>query len=135
MQKRTGGCNCRQVTFVVLGDPVRTGFCHCQICRKETGSIGNHFAVWPDSNVTVRGRTNSWIASTDNRHFCPTCGSSVFSIVDGAEEVEIKAGALDDLPTELKPSYELWVERKEPWLAGLEGVEQHIGNKPGIQAT
>jgi hypothetical protein len=129
MQKRMGGCNCGQVTFEVVGDPVRIGLCHCAICRKETGSVGNYFAVWPRSQAVVTGRTHSWIASTDNRHFCPACGSSLFSIVDGADEIEIKAGAFDDPPTTLKPSYELWVGRREEWLMPIAGAEQHDGNR------
>jgi hypothetical protein len=96
VRKRMGGCNCGQVRFEVSGQPVRVGLCHCQVCRKQTGSIGNFFAVWQTDCVSVTGETRSWRLSTDNRHFCPVCGSSVFAIVDGANEVEVRAGAFDD---------------------------------------
>jgi hypothetical protein len=55
----------------------------------------------------VTGETRSWKQTTDNRHFCATCGSSVFGLVDGADEVEVGVGAFDDAPTDLKPAYEL----------------------------
>jgi hypothetical protein len=126
--KRTGGCNCGQVKFEVSGRPVRVGLCHCQVCRKETGSLGNFFAVWEASHVSVTGETRSWKLLTDNRHFCPMCGSSVFAIVDGADEIEVRAGAFDDAPTDLSPTYELWVQRRERWLVGVASAEQHSGN-------
>ena len=129
MRKRTGGCNCGQVRFEASGEPVRVGLCHCRVCRKETGSIGNFFAVWPADRVSITGETRSWRLSTDNRCFCPACGSSVFGIVDGANEVEIRAGAFDDAPTDLTPMYELWTPRRERWLAAVAGAEQHEGNR------
>lgn len=126
---RTGGCNCGQVRFEVEGDPVRVGICHCQVCRKETGSLGNLFAVWRSDKVSVTGETRSWRQSTDNRHFCPRCGSSVFGIVGGADEIEIRVGALDDAPSGLDPAYELWVGRRERWLVPVGGADQHEGNR------
>jgi hypothetical protein len=76
------------------------------------------------------GQTRSWKLSTDARHFCPNCGSSVFGIVEGAGEIEIRVGALDEAPTDLAPAYELWVGRRERWLAPIAGAEQHEGNRP-----
>jgi hypothetical protein len=40
-------------------------------------------------------------------------------------EAEIKLGALSQAPTGLKPSYELWVKRREPWLRPIEGAAQY----------
>jgi hypothetical protein len=100
MRKRTGGCNCGQVSFEVVGEPLRAGLCHCQVCRKQSGSLGNFFAVWPSDKVSVAGETRSWKLTTDNRHFCTTCGSSLFGLVDGANEIEVCVGAFDEAPTE-----------------------------------
>ena len=88
---RAGGCNCGQVRFEVAGEPLRIGVCHCLVCRKETGSLGNFFAVWPSDKISVTGETRSWRLTTDNRHFCALCGSSVFARVDGANEVDRKS--------------------------------------------
>ena len=99
MQKRTGGCNCGKVRFQVEGDPIRVGVCHCQICRKDTGSSFNFFAVWNAKNVAIAGDTENCMHSTDHRHFCVTCGSSLYSVVDGANEVEIRVGAFDTAPS------------------------------------
>ena len=57
------------------------------------------------------------------------CGSSVFAIVDGANEVEVRAGAFDGAPTDLSPTYELWAPRRERWLVAVANAEQHTGNR------
>ena len=129
MRNRTGGCNCGKVRFRVEGEPIRVGVCHCQICRKDTGSSFNFFAVWSSKNVATVGDTKNWIHRTDHRHFCATCGSSLYSIVNGTNEVEIRAGAFDDAPSGLLPTYELWLNRRERWLRPIEGAEQHTGNR------
>jgi hypothetical protein len=131
MQKRTGGCNCGKVRFQVAGNPIRVGVCHCQICRKDTGSSFNVFSVWVAKNVNISGDTKSWIHSTDHRHFCVTCGSSLFSIVDASNEVEIRVGTFDNAPSDLFPNYELWINRRERWLRPIDGAEQHAANRSG----
>ena len=129
MRKRMGGCNCGQVRFEASGEPLRVGLCHCLVCRKETGSLGNFFAVWLSDKISVTGETRSWRLTTDNRHFCALCGSSMFARVDGVNEVELRVGAFDDAPTDFTPSYELWIPRRERWLAPVDGAEQHVGNR------
>jgi hypothetical protein len=39
-------------------------------------------------------------------------------------EAEVKLGMLTDAPTPLTPTYELWIKRRENWLAPIEGAEQ-----------
>jgi hypothetical protein len=87
------------------------------------------FAVWDKSQVTITGATQDWLLTTDRRHFCPACGSSVFATHDTDDEVEIRLGCLDDAPSGLSPNYELWVPRREHWLPPT-AAEQHERNRP-----
>jgi hypothetical protein len=59
--------------------------------------------------VTISGETQEYAG----RHFCPRCGSSVFS--RSSDEIEVHLGSLD-APNQLKPSYELRTIRRESWL-------------------
>ena len=127
---RQGGCNCGRVRIELRGEPVRVGLCHCLTCRKETGGPFMAFAVWPADRVGVAGETASWTASTDHRHFCPACGSSLFATEDGSDGVEVRLGALDDAPSSLTPEYELWTPRRESWQGTVEGAAQHRANRP-----
>ncbi|MBE7200961.1 MAG: GFA family protein [Parafilimonas terrae] len=125
-----GGCNCGAVRLECRGEPIRVGLCHCGTCRKETGGPFGAFVVWPAPAVTVTGRTASWTADGGGtRHFCPTCGSPLFWAEAGSDEIEVRLGCLDEMPSGLVPVYELWTVRREHWLPPLEGAEQHTGNR------
>ena len=126
---RYGRCNCGAVTLEARGQPERVGMCHCFTCRKETGAPFMTFAVWDTRDVSINGPTGSWIQATDHRHFCRSCGSSLYTTHDSDSEVEVLLGCLDIAPTDLKPDYELWTPRREHWLYPVPGASQHIGNR------
>ncbi|RUS63175.1 GFA family protein [Pseudorhodobacter sp. E13] len=109
MNAFTGGCLCGAVRLVANGRPNRVGLCHCMDCRKHHGSLFHASAIFAADAVTVTGETHSY----QGRHFCPTCGSSVFG--RSGEEFELNLGAFD-APNQLRPSYELWTIRRETWL-------------------
>jgi hypothetical protein len=117
--RRSGSCLCGGVQFVVTGEPLRAGLCHCKDCRKTSGSAFSAFAVWPLEAFETNGIVNSY----GGRSFCPTCGSRVSFV--GDDEVEVMVGSLDLAPTEeLKPAYELWIGRREHWLQPLPDARQ-----------
>jgi hypothetical protein len=126
---RRGSCNCGAIRLAVSGNPKRVGLCHCLTCRKETGAPYSTFAVWDRSQVEVLGDTRNWMQTTDRRHFCPSCGSSVFGTNDTNNEVEVRLGCFDDAPTDLAPSYEVWILRRENWLCPVAGAKQHAHNR------
>ena len=111
---RTGSCCCGAIRIEARGEPIRVGLCHCTTCRKQSGSAVTANAIWRAADVTIHGDTRSWKDTTVTRHFCATCGSSLFGITDG--EIAIGFGALDQAPTDLLPTYELFVGRREKWL-------------------
>ena len=128
---RRGGCNCGKVRIEIRGKPARVGLCHCLTCRKETGAAFMAFADWLEGQVSIMGETASWTFTTDRRHFCPACGSTLFATDDtgGSDEVEVRLGTLDEAPSSLMPEYELWTARREPWLEPVTGAVQHRGNR------
>lgn len=109
MDQVTGGCLCRNVRIAARGRPYRVGLCHCLDCRKHHGALFLATAIFPEDAVTIQGETGAYAG----RHFCPRCGSSVFS--RSGDEVEVHLGALD-APDQFTPSYELWTIRREAWL-------------------
>ena len=109
MERYTGGCLCGDVRIVATGRPYRVGVCHCLDCRKFHGALFHASAVFPEGAVAVEGETRDYAG----RHFCPRCGSSVFSRT--GDETEVNLGSLD-APDQLRPTYELWTVRREAWL-------------------
>jgi hypothetical protein len=66
-------------------------------------------AIFPEAAATISGAT----AEYKGRHFCPICGSSLFGRT--GDEIEVHLGCLD-APSQLRPTYESWVIRREDWL-------------------
>ncbi|MBZ7922102.1 GFA family protein [Ensifer adhaerens] len=114
----SGKCLCGQVKVSVRGEPTRVGICHCTDCRQESGSAFTFYGIWPAARFESSGET----AEFQGRCFCRHCGSRVFSVDE--QEAEVKLGILTEAPTPLKPSYELWIKRREAWLRPVDGAEQ-----------
>lgn len=121
--ERTGGCLCGSVRYVVTGAPLRVGLCHCQDCKRTSGSTYSAFAVWPRSAYQCKGE----LVAFNGRGFCPACGSRVVNLRD--DEAEIMIGTLDDAPNDLLPAYELWTPRREAWLHNLPWADQFAGDR------
>ncbi len=128
MDHVTGGCLCGAVRITATGQPYRVGVCHCLDCRKHHGALFHSSAIFPDTAVTVTGETHSF----RNRHFCPTCGSSVFG--RSGDEVEVNLGTLD-APDQFRPTYELWTIRREGWLPPFPGVRSYSRNRENPSRT
>ncbi|MHC5348369.1 GFA family protein [Metapseudomonas furukawaii] len=124
MKRVTGGCLCGDVRFAASGSPYRVGLCHCLDCRKHHGALFHASAIFPESAVVIEGRTQSYAG----RHFCPRCGSSVFS--RSGDEIEVNLGALD-APDQFQPTYELWTVRREAWLPPFPLERRYPGDRDG----
>lgn len=118
MEPFNGGCLCGSVRFSATGRPYRVGICHCLDCRKHHGALFHASAIFPQDAVTVLGET----ADYAGRHFCPCCGSSVFSRT--GDEIEVNLGSLD-APDQFQPTYELWTMRRESWLPVFSGTKRY----------
>ncbi len=124
MNQTTGGCLCGKVRIIATGAPLRVGICHCLDCRKHHGALFFAAAIFPEAAVTVTGETSDY----RGRHFCPTCGSSVFARSGG--EVELHLGALD-APDRFAPDYELWTIRREGWLPPFPVARRYPRDREG----
>lgn len=128
MDQATGGCLCGKVRIFASGPPYRVGLCHCLDCRKHHGALFHASAVFPAAAVTVIGETREYAW----RHFCPTCGSSVFARSD--DEVEVNLGALD-APDHFRPTYELWTCRREGWLPPFPNTRRYERDRDATDRT
>ena len=122
MKTVAGGCLCGAVRIETRGTPVRVAICHCLDCRKHHGALFFAAAIFAKDQVDVEGVTHSY----RHRHFCPTCGSSVFARYD--DEVEVHLGTLD-APDRFTPTYENWTIRRERWLPRFDVAQRHARDR------
>ena len=130
-QTHGGGCMCGAVRFRAAGEPLRVGLCHCETCRRNSGSAFIAFAVFPSEQFSIlQGETGYFQSSPEGRrHFCPHCGSPLFSSWTDTDSFDVYLGALDE-PHALKPGYELLWGGRAPWLGDMPGLERFEHNLP-----
>ncbi len=121
-----GSCLCKTVQFEIDGDFNKFYFCHCDRCRKDTGSA--HAANLFSSSAKLK-----WISGQENirtfilpstqhiKGFCITCGSSMPNILNEGKLLMVPAGALDG-PCTLKPTAHIFISDKASWDENLEVV-------------
>ena len=127
----TGSCLCGKVRFEVVGNFEHFFLCHCDYCRKDTGSA---FAA----NLFSSTATLNWLAGEhgvrvfhlpDTRHvksFCGTCGSALPSEQMGGDLVVVPAGSLDGEPG-IAPCAHIFVDSRATWEDELGGAPRFAG--------
>jgi len=119
-----GSCLCGKVRFEIEGNFERFFFCHCQRCRKGTGTA--HGANLFSSSAKVR-----WISGQDmitqynvpdsrhSRTFCSNCGGALPRERPGM--LVVPAGSLDsDVHT--SPTAHIFIASRANWDKNLEAV-------------
>lgn len=133
----TGRCLCGAVSYESASEQVLGGHCHCVDCRKASGTgHGSHLGV-PSAAFKVTGKTTAFDITADSgntvtRHFCPTCGSPIYSTNPGmGDMVFIRASSLDD-PEVFKPQVVVYTKSRPSWDVTGEGLPAFEGMPPSL---
>lgn len=126
-ERHLGGCLCGAVRYELAGAPLHASICYCTQCQRQTGSPVPAFVTYTPERLTITSGSPSTYRSSPGaqRLFCATCGSCLFWREEGANEVDVFAGTLDNprgLPT---PSYALWALHRAPWVPEFEGIPSY----------
>jgi len=103
MTKITGGCLCGAIRYEIDGEPFRIANCHCDDCRKATGSAYATNLFFKEEQIKIlQGTPKKFehLADSHNtmiKEFCSDCGSQVFGSGANRPGVKnIKVGSIDD---------------------------------------
>jgi hypothetical protein len=113
-----GSCNCGAVRLEIEGPLGAFGFCHCNTCRKASGTAFTANASVKRAHVRFAGGEAA-IARYESspgtfRCFCSHCGSPVYKEkADKPGIIRIRLGILDT-PVGAKPkAHAFWGERAD----------------------
>lgn len=117
----TGHCLCGQLTYEYQGTVGPANLCHCEDCRRCTGSAFNvgvqlETAAFRITHGTLKSHTKSGESGTAlTRYFCPECGSPIYTASPKhPESLYVKAGSLDD-PSVVHVARQIWLDSAVPW--------------------
>lgn len=135
----TGGCLCGNIRYECTGQPQGATYCHCDDCRRTTGSAFNvGVRVSASDMKIISGRPKAYTKTADSgnqitREFCPDCGSPLLTRSPAHPDyVFIKAGTFDD-PKIVHPIDQIWTSKKVPWAQidpSLKGFPEGRTKKP-----
>lgn len=129
--KSRGSCLCGEVAFEFTGDFQKFFLCHCEYCRKGSGSAHG-------ANLFGRGGGLLWLRGKDRvsafalpntqhqRSFCSVCGSALPYILSSKDVVVVPAGSLDG-DVALMPQAHLFTASKANWDNALEAIQCFAG--------
>ena len=116
----SGGCLCGAVQYEIGGEARRFWHCHCQRCRKATGTGHATNLIVRASRVTwtrgeaVLGRYKLPEAERFATCFCTRCGSPLPRLVAELGVVVIPAGSLDSEPP-MQPQAHIFWDSRAAW--------------------
>jgi hypothetical protein len=114
MTKIAGRCLCGAIRYEIDGEPFRIANCHCDDCRKATGSAYATNLFFKEEQIKIlQGSPKKFehLADSNNtmiKEFCSDCGSQVFgsgAMRPGVKNV--KVGSIDDASF-VKPEVNLY---------------------------
>jgi len=115
----TGSCLCGSVNYKSNSDPLVIQNCHCDQCRKATGSVYLTNLFIKEENFEITGEVNNYTHLSDagnnmTKYFCPNCGSQVFGKNSGRPGIiTIRAGTVNEKDI-IKPIRNLFLKSKVP---------------------
>lgn len=123
----TGRCLCGAVSYSSDAEPEAMVYCHCDDCRRTTGSAFNVGVCVAADSVHVIGEVKAYTVQAEGgnqtrREFCPNCGSPLFTRYP--DKIYIKAGTLDHSDG-LRPTRQIWTEMAVSWSQIPDGIESY----------
>jgi hypothetical protein len=134
--KYTGGCQCGNIRYEIVGTPKALVVCHCTDCQRQSGSaFGMTLLVNEGDFRLTQGEVKTYASTSAAGRgklgaFCPECGTRIYHKPDWRKgKISVKPGTLDDTSW-LKPEMHLWTSSKQGWVIIPEGVKS-FESQPG----
>jgi putative acetyltransferase len=124
---RPGRCLCGQIRYETRAEPEFVCICHCESCRRATGSAMVAWATFRESMVTITQGTLQRRESSPGvtRGHCAACGTHItYQHVGRPGAMDITLSTFDG-PLALEPTAHIWVADKLPWVQICDGLQQY----------
>lgn len=120
----TGGCLCGAIRYRIFGKADSICHCHCDFCRKSTGSpMVTWTTVAGEDFEVTQGELIMFASSNKGRRsFCPDCGSHITLEYDKYPNFLDVTVATLDVPGKLTPERHIWASKQISWVK----MDEHL---------
>ena len=129
-----GGCLCGKVRYRIAAPLGPLIYCHCSQCRKAqgVGFAANTPVALSSFEILSGGELLTAFRASNNksRYFCSNCSSAIYSHLDEADTVRIRAGTLDS-DTNVVPNGHSFTGSRASWVTIQDTLDQHEEREPG----
>ncbi len=111
-------CCCGACSIEIVGEPTLNAVCHCDNCRKRTGSAFGWQAYFSDDQVVSRqGAFSQYLIRDEQvRSFCTACGTTLYWTSSFMpQHVGVAGGAFAEHPI-AAPNLEAACDNRREWL-------------------
>jgi hypothetical protein len=121
MTSYAGGCSCGIVRFEI-SDYLYVLACHCDACKKRTGSAFGVSVVVDNANISnLQGETKTFTRKAESGRsvdyeFCPNCATTIRWGIKAAPNRKIFAGGAFDNMSQFTAAGEMYTETALPWV-------------------
>jgi len=122
----SGSCLCGTVRFEISGEFESFFLCHCEYCRKDTGSA--HAANLFSATATLKwtageGKVTQFQlpGTLHAKSFCSMCGSALPKLQMDGKWLAVPAGSLNS-GVRTRPTTHIFLASRASWDHGLEKV-------------
>jgi hypothetical protein len=119
LSKHRGSCLCGAIRYEVHGELGALVYCHCQRCRKASGSAFNAVTAISGANFTIthgEAALNTYRSNVGVcRTFCRHCGSPIMAYRESdPDALRLRVGTLDT-PITTQVSAHIFTDSKAEW--------------------
>ena len=115
----SGKCLCGKVSYSCSSEPNAIFNCHCDDCRRATGSVFGTNLFVSERTVEISGKISTYThiadsGSTMTKRFCPHCSSLLFGKNSAKPNIiSIRADTVDQVDV-IKPIINVFMDSKVP---------------------
>lgn len=129
-----GGCDCGDIRYRVMTEPLVVHCCHYRWCQRETGASYALNAMIEADRVINLGKEPDVVMTPSNSGIgqqiarCPRCRVAVWSHYGGTWHLTrfVRVGTLDE-PGVLAPDVHIYTGSKQPWVT----LDGNVPSYPG----
>lgn len=139
MTRKTGSCQCGQISIKIEVERLICYICHCTECQAQSASAFAISVPLEMKDAKISGKLNAYkrpahSGAITSCFFCADCGTRIYhQSSNSPSKITLKGGILVGSEA-LQPVAHLWTKRKADWINVPASVESYLEQPEDLTA-